>query len=204
MMTRKRNDCAVSRCFYPIMMLLSAMAVVKGAWTESTLTSKFGFDYVSAAWSSSTTCVIVGNGASNGAILRTTTSGSSWFDVTQKTLPCLLNDIAQIQIDSKSYYLVTGSNNVNLASGGFIFTSSDGIAFSDASKVSPLGLNGVAIGSNRVAYVVGVGGNIFNSSFSSGWNTWKDITPKSNTKVTLSRRSYATLCRANISSSDFT
>ena len=185
-------------------MLLSAMAVVRGAWTESTLTSKTAFDYVSAAWSSSTTCVIVGNGASNGAILRTTTSGSSWFDVTQKTLPCLLNDVAQIQIESKSYYLVTGSNNVNLASGGFIFTSSDGIAFSDARQVSPLGLNGVAIGSNRVAYVVGVGGNIFNSSFSSGWNTWRDITPKLNSKVTLSRRSYATSCMTNNSSSDST
>lgn len=169
------------------------MTVVRGAWTDSTLSKKTGFDYVSAAWSSSTTCVIVGNGASNGAILRTTNSGSSWFDVTQSVQPCLLSDIAQISIDSRSYYLVTGSNSVNSASGGFVFTSSDGISFSDADQVSPKGLNGVAIGSNRIAYVVGLDGNIFNSSFSSAWNDWTDITPKVNSKVMQYRTCYIIL-----------
>ena len=189
-MTRKKNDFAVTRCFYDFILFLSAMTLVRGAWTDSPLTKKTAFDYVSAAWSTSTTCVIVGNGASNGAILRSTNSGASWVDVTQSVQPCLLSDIAQISIDSKSYYLVTGSNSVNQPSGGYVFTSLDGITFSDAKFVSPLGLNGVAIGSNGVAYVVGLGGNIFNSSFSGG--TWKDITPKSNSKVTRSRRNCAT------------
>ena len=169
------------------------MMVVSGAWTDSILSTKTGFDYVAAVWSSSTTCLIVGNSATNGAIQRTTNSGSLWSDVTQIKQPCPLTDIAQISFGGNSFYLVTGSNNVESASGGYVFTSTDGITFSDAKAVSPGGLNGVAIGSNGVAYVVGVGGKIYNSSVSSIFTNWKEITPKVNSQVVHSRRCYATL-----------
>ena len=162
--------------------------VVSGAWTDSILSTKTGFDYVAAVWSSSTTCLIVGNSATNGAIQRTTNSGSLWSDVTQIKQPCPLTDIAQISFGGNSFYLVTGSNNVESASGGYVFTSTDGITFSDAKAVSPGGLNGVAIGSNGVAYVVGVGGKIYNSSVSSIFTNWKEITPKVNSQVVHSRR----------------
>jgi hypothetical protein len=64
-MTRKKNDGAVARYYLSVILILSAMMVVRGAWTDSSISTKTGFDYVSAVWSSSTTCVIVGNGATN-------------------------------------------------------------------------------------------------------------------------------------------
>jgi hypothetical protein len=192
-MTRKKNDCE-KRLLYPAILLLFVTTVVRGAWTDSApLARKTGFDYVAAAWSSSTTCVIVGNGATSGAIQRTTNSGSSWSDVTQTSQPYLLSDIAQFSFQSKSYYLVTGSNNVNSAAGGYVFTSPDGITFTDSISVSRTGLNGAAIGSNGVAYVVGLGGKIYNSSISTVFSSWKDITPKVNSQVMQSRIYYATL-----------
>lgn len=188
MMTRKKNDCPVKRFLYPAILLLFVTTVVRGAWTDSTpLARKTGFDYVAAAWSSSTTCVIVGNGATSGAIQRTTNSGSSWSDVTQASQPYLLSDIAQFPFPSKSYHVVTGSNSVGSPSGGYVFTSLDGITFSDGKVVSTMGLNGVAIGSNGVAYVVGLGGKIYNSSVTSDFTRWKEITPKVNSQVVHSR-----------------
>ena len=194
MMTRKKNDCAVKRFLYPAILLLFVTTVVRGAWTDSApLAKKTGFDYVAAAWSSSTTCVIVGNGATSGAIQRTVNSGSSWSDVTQASQPYLLSDIAQFPFPSKSYHVVTGSSSVGNPSGGYVFTSPDGITFSDGKIVSSSGLNGVAIGSNGVAYVVGLGGKIYNSSVSTDFSRWNDITPKVNSQVVQSRRYYATL-----------
>ena len=51
----------MTRCYFSVILILSTMMVVRGAWTDSILSTKTGFDYVAAAWSSSTTCVIVGN-----------------------------------------------------------------------------------------------------------------------------------------------
>ena len=176
-MTRKKSDRSVTRRFFPFILLLSAIAVVKGgSWANSTFIPRISFDYVSATWSSSTICVIVGNSASRtGAILRTTNSGSSWADVTQSTVnPYLLSDIAHVSFDDIPYYIVTGSSN-----GGFVFTSSDGVTFSAAKPVSLSGLNGVTIGSNGAAYAVGLGGYIYRSTFGSAWNDWTDISPTS-------------------------
>jgi hypothetical protein len=192
-MTRKKNDGAVVRYYLSVILILSAMMVVRGAWTDSTMSTKTGFDYVSAVWSSSTTCVIVGNGATNGAIQLTTNSGYSWSDVTQTRQPYLLTNIAQIPSEGNSFYLVTGSNNVESASGGYVFTSTDGTTFSDAKLVSTNGLNGVAIGSNGSAYVVGLGGKIYNSVSGVDWSSWNDVTPASNIQVMQSRRYYSTL-----------
>ena len=196
-MTRKKNDIAVTRCFYPVILLLSAMAIVRGSsWASSSpLAVKTGFDYVAAVWSSSTTCVTVGNGATKGAIQRTTDSGITWTDVTPtttKTIAYLLNDIAHFSFQSNAHHLATGTSSSSSPS-GYVFTSPDGITFSDAKLVSTSGLNGVAIGSNGHAYVVGAAGKIYNSVSGVDWISWKDITP-SNSQVMQSRRYYTTLC----------
>lgn len=189
-MTRKRNDCAATRCFYPVILLLSAMMIVRGSsWAPSSpLAAKTGFDYVAAVWSSSTTCVAVGNSARNGAIQRTTDSGITWTDVTSiKQLSYLLNDIAQYSIKSNPYYLATGTSTSTPVSGS-VFTSADGITFSDAIPVPTNGgLNGVAIGSNGVAYVVGLNGKIFNSVTGGEWSSWNDITPSASQVMQIRR-----------------
>ena len=194
-MTRKRNDCAVTRCFYPVILLLSTMTIVRGSsWvSSSTLAAKAGFDYVAAVWSSSTTCVTVGNSARNGAIQRTTDSGITWTDVTPiEAVPYLLNDIALFSSSSNSHHLATGTSSTT--AGGYVFTSTDGKTFSTAKWVSATGLNGVAIGSNGYAYVVGLGGKIYNSVNGVDWSKWFDITPPANSQVMQNRRYYATLC----------
>jgi photosystem II stability/assembly factor-like uncharacterized protein len=192
MMTRKKSDCAMTRCFYPVILLLSAMTIVRGSsWASSSpLASKTGFDYVAAVWSSSTTCVTVGNSARNGAIQRTTDSGITWTDVTPIKMPNLLNDIAHFSFQSNSHHLVTGTSSSSPPN-GYVFTSPDGITFSTGKLVSTTGLNGVAIGSNGYAYVVGVEGKIFNSVSGVDWSSWNDVTPASNSQVMQNRRCYA-------------
>lgn len=197
-MTRKKNDIAVTRCFYPVILLLSAMTIVRGSsWASSSpLAVKTGFDYVAAVWSSSTTCVTVGNGATKGAIQRTTDSGITWTDVTPtntKTFAYLLNDIAHFSDQLNSHHLATGTSASSSSASGHVFTSTDGITFSTGQLVSTTGLNGVAIGSNGHAYVVGVAGKIYNSVSGADWSSWKEITP-SNSQVMQSRRYYTTLC----------
>lgn len=192
-MTRKKNDFAVTRCFYPVILLLSAMTIVRGSsWASSSpLAVKTGFDYVAAVWSSSTTCVTVGNSARNGVIQRTTDSGFTWTDV--KTIAYLLNDIAHFPFQSNSHHLATGTSTSSSPASGHVFTSTDGITFSTGQLVSTTGLNGVAIGSNGYAYVVGVAGKIYNSVSGVDWNSWNDITP-SNSQVMQNRRYHSSLC----------
>ena len=169
------------------------MTVVNGSWANSTLLPKTGFDYVAAAWESSTTCVIVGNSARSGAILRTTNSGSSWTDQTSSTVQnLLLTDIIRYESSEENRYLITGSNSGFSASpAGYVFTSFDGVDFSYSQAISNYGLNGAAVGINGNAYVVGQVGNIYCSPVGSDWTFWVDITPKGLPQVMLSLRCYS-------------
>ena len=159
-MTRKKNDRPVTRCLYPVIIFLFAMTAVSGAWVDSEALPKPAFDYVSAKWESSTTCLTVGNSAKASAVLRSTDSGHTWTDVTNNVAMqnFLLTDIAA---GPSNAYVVTGrSADTN---DGVVYTSSDGKTFSVSLKSAGAGLNGAAVGSNFEAFVVGVGGKIYRS-----------------------------------------
>ena len=168
----------MTRCLYPVIMLSFAMTAVSGAWIDSQALPKPAFDYVSAKWESSTTCLTVGNSAKSSAVLRSIDSGHTWTDVTDNTAMqnFLLTDIAA---GSSNTYVVTGRNADTSNPNGVVYISKDGKTFSISLKTGA-GLNGAAVGSNEGAFAVGVLGRIYTSVFNAqslDYTAWSDITP---------------------------
>lgn len=154
------------------------MTAVSGAWIDSQALPKPAFDYVSAKWESSTTCLTVGNSAKSSAVLRSIDSGHTWTDVTANTAmqSFLLTDIAA---GSSNTYVVTGRNADTSNPNGVVYISKDGKTFSISLKTGA-GLNGAAVGSNEGAFAVGVLGRIYTSVFNAeflDYTAWSDITP---------------------------
>ena len=185
------------------------MTAVRVGWADSQDLLQSGFTYVSAMWVSSTTCLTVGNDGQSSAVLRSSDSGHTWTEVsgTNGIQNSVLTDIAA---SPSNIYVITGRNvdnrarrqltihiggnlDSNYGPDGVVYTSKDGINFSSAKGsnglVSPgAGLNGAAVGSNMVAFVVGVGGKIFKSTLDPGlldYTDWSDISP---TATTVMRR----------------
>ena len=191
------------------------MTAVSGGWADSQALPKPAFDYVSAKWASSTTCLTVGNNGQSSAVLRSSDSGHTWTEVTDNNAMqgFLLTDIAA---GPSNVYVITGRNvdnrarrqltthiggnlDSNYGPDGVVYTSKDGINFSSAKGsnglVSPgAGLNGAAVGSNLVAFVVGDEGKIYRSVADTENNdfiSWADVTPGLST-VMRSNKCYTT------------
>ena len=175
------------------------MTAVSGGWADSQALPKPAFDYVSAKWASSTTCVIVGKSARASAVLRSTDSGHTWTEVTNNVAMqnFLLTDIAAGPADefNQVVYVVTGRNPVTSKPNGVVYTSKNGKSFSIAKGLNGLvspgaGLNGAAVGSNYVAFVVGVAGKIYRSVADTENNdfiSWSDISLTAMTVMRSSR-----------------
>ena len=185
LMTRKKDDCSLRRCLYPVIMHSFAMTAVSGAWINSQTLPQPGFNYVSAYWESSTTCLAVGSNSKGGAVLRSTDSGHTWNAVTGTNgiQKFMLTDIAAA--GPSKVNVVTGRNLGGDKSNGVVYTSGDGITFSTAKistnggHVSPFaGLNGAAVAYTNIAFVVGVGGKIYRSNFDFNaydYSIWTDV-----------------------------
>ena len=167
------------------------MTTVCGEWVDSLALTKSAFDYVSAKWESSTTCVTVGRSARASAVLRSIDSGYTWTDVTDTVTisqHVLLTDIAA---GPSKAYVVTGINinSTTNSKDGVAYTFKDGKTFSVSLKLAGVGLNGAAVGLNGVAFVVGVSGKIYRSvldTFDNDIFGWTDVSP---TTVTVKRSS---------------
>ena len=191
---------------------------VRGDWINSQALPQTGFTYVSAKWVSPTTCVIVGNTSQLSSVLRSTDTGRTWTDVTNNDgmQGFLLTDIAA---GMSNVYVITGRNLDKYTSNdvvdttsngktfdhnnayipnpsspnGVVYTSKDGINFSNAKGLNGLvspgaGLNGAAVGSprnvNDYAFVVGVAGKIYKSTldlYHQDFIDWQDVSLKTTT-----------------------
>lgn len=173
------NTSVMKRFLFNFLLLSSTITIVRGSWFQTAIAPS-SYDFVSAAFSSPTTCVMVGYNNLEGIIIRTINSGTTWTAVDNTVNQ--FSDVAQIPINSKTYFLA-------VAITGEIYLSSDtGLTFQSVnnSVSSNEVLNGVAIGSNYNSYAVGYAGSpllskIYNSSFAIGnvYTVWNDITPPS-------------------------
>ena len=172
------------------------MTAFSGAWADSQALPNPVFDYVSAKWASSTTCLTVGVNTYYilSSVLRSTDSGYTWTDVTNVNAMqgYLLTDIAAGPADEfyQVVYVVTGRNPVTSRPNGVVYTSKDGKTFSIAKGLNGLvspgaGLNGAAVGYNNMdgwtaCVVVGVLGKIYRSYYDHNENdfiSWADVSP---------------------------
>ena len=128
-----------------------------GGWTAINVTAynnaNNGIQYVSAVWSTSTTCVMIGNNHDTptitGTILRTTNGGTTWTSVTVDSTAPPVADIATITINNVMYHIIAAST-------GNIYRSNDGGVTYTPTLVYDLAVwGGVAIGSNGYLFVVG-------------------------------------------------
>ena len=150
------------------------LVIVRGAWFQTTVPVR-NVDYVSAAFSSPTVCVMVGYNTFGGSIIRTANSGFNWTvvsnDLTQTS------DISTVTLSSATYYLV-----VSLA--GTVYLSSNRGSNFTVVATLPSQLFGVGIGSNGNAYAVGIptgsgaSSTVYSSNYTgSGYVNWVDISP---------------------------
>lgn len=170
------------RCF---MLVLSVAAVVRGSWFQ-TVSKTPAYTIVSGSFSSSQTCVMVGNNGQRGVLVRSANSGFTWATPTFVTYP--VTDVAAILISSTYNFLVVSRSGV------IALSTNDGLSFSVTATLGTLNtyfLNGVAIGSNKVAYAVGATqsntvAKIFKSdSTPPTYSAWNDITPNIASRVLL-------------------
>lgn len=170
-------------------LLLYSATLINGAWFQSRIPVS-SYDFVSAAFSSPTVCVMVGYNTNGGSIIRSKDSGVSWTLASTTFSLAQTSDVAQIAISSKIYFLV-------VSKAGLIYLSSDnGLTYNATTTITGsnqqtgASLNGVDIGSNFNAYAVGVANSpfvskIYSSNSTSLYKKWKDITPSFATAVKL-------------------
>lgn len=144
-------------------------------------------DFVSSAWSSSTTNVMVGYNDNGGAIIRTSNMGATWTLISSPSSQT--TDIAHKSITQKEYFLTVATD------GKILLSSNEGLTFTEKASLG-VALFGVDIGgtggNSYNAYAVGVlassgssnaQSKVFSSPFSSGFATWSEITPAGTSRV---------------------
>ena len=154
-------------------------------WKQQLYPNITSIDFVAAAWSTPTTCVLAGySGSSLGAIIRSTNAGTKWNTVYSGT-----STIADISATFTTSTNVDSSCYVAVSTSGAIYVSRDnGASFALATTTTKgnTNLKGVTIGRNGNAYTVGLStllpysSKAFQSSIhqSPNFSTWNDVSPK--------------------------
>lgn len=168
----------------PLYLLLSISIlfnVIEGAWNQNTIPVT-NINFVSTAFSSISTCVMVGYNDEGGAIIRSTDGGSSWSTI--DTTVTQTADVDTITISSTVYYIA-------VAVTGEIYVSTDGGATFPKATTLSAALYGVAIGSNQNAFAVGAttsvpaASKLYRSVYSAGsiYVSWTEINTSASTSV---------------------
>ena len=163
-------------------MLLTVQTNGQG-WKQQLYPNITSVDFVAAAWSTPTTCVLAGyTGSSLGAIIRSTNAGTKWNTVYSGT-----SSIADISATFSASSSVVSSCYVAVSTSGAIYVSRDnGASFALGSTKGNTNLQGVTIGANGNAYAVGLStllpysSKAFRSTLnqSPSYTTWSDVSPQ--------------------------
>ena len=143
-------------------------------------------DFVSGAWSTPTTCVLVGySGSTLGAIIRSTNAGMKWSTSYYGTA-----SIADVAAASFTVSGVTSvpppAAYVAVSTAGAVYVSADnGASFSVAASLAFTRLQGVAVGTNGNAYAAGsttlqpFASKVYRASLyqAPSFSAWTDISP---------------------------
>jgi len=177
--TRKRFFHALLSLF---LVLLTVQTNGQG-WKQQLYPNITSVDFVGAAWSTPTTCVLAGySGSSLGAIIRSTNAGTKWNTVYSGT-----SSIADISATFTTSTNVDSSCYVAVSTSGAIHVSRDnGASFALASSKGSTNLKGVTIGKNGNAYAVGLStllpysSKAYQSTIrqSPSFSTWNDVSPQ--------------------------
>ena len=178
----------IYRCSWFVLLLLFSfiLGLVNGTgyWTNRNTTIT-NVDFVSATWSSSMTCYMVGYNAEFGSIIKSTNAGITWKSVLQGTdTTSRFSDIATV--NGTSYlFAVSLSGNVYVSNDGY------GNVFNPIGSALPANLYGSGVGSNGNGFAVGLASTIpfnsviYKSTLASGYTVWNDYSPPSTAPVLL-------------------
>ena len=170
-------------CFLSLFLVLLTVQTNGQGWKQQLYPNITSVDFVAAAWSTPTTCVVAGySGSSLGAIIRSTNAGTKWNTVYSGT-----SSIADISATFSASANVDTSCYVAVSTSGAIYVSRDnGASFALGSSKGSTNLQGVAIGTNGNAYAVGLStllpfsSKAFRSTLnqSPSYSIWNDVSPQ--------------------------
>ena len=180
---RIRSDRRFLHGILSLFLLLLTVQTNGQGWKQQLYPNITSIDFVAAAWSTPTTCVLAGySGSTLGAIIRSTNAGTKWNTVYSGTA-----SIADISATFSASANVDTSCYVAVSSSGAIYVSRDnGASFALATTKGSTNLKGVSIGTNGNAYAVGLStllpysSKAFQSNIrqSPSFSTWNDISPQ--------------------------
>ena len=154
-------------------LIFSSIISVGRGWANHTLLLT-DIDFVSAAWSTALTVVMVGYNDNHGAIIRSIDAGLSWTSVSASVAK--MTDVATITTSGTQRFLGVATN------GNIYSSTNNGLDFTKLVTITAE-LYGISIGSNGNAFAVGVtnfpsAGKVYFVAGGGMYTIWKEISPK--------------------------